>query len=284
MTQALVPQHVGDSSVLAKENHEKISDQFASLIALAGRVLQQKNINIPNFLLFLTARYLPEEDNDDTRTIDPSRFISQALGTVQNVSGILQSLMLNRLLNYKNFKVLCSIINHYASDDNEMKTKLDEYDQQLTGYLLVTRMKDYLDAEVQQSEQSNTDSQLLDKLSVKVKANVTEKTMKYVSELWDSLAYQVKLPVTALLFHRVAKGCVEITWLLPFHLTDFTTRQLQKSTNYFQKKNILRVNIADMCVYEELPPVQEESNPRRKVTVSITKILLTTKIYCISSG
>ena len=99
--------------------------------------------------------------------------------------------------------------------------------------------------------------------------------MKYVSELWDSLVYQVNLPVTALLFHRVAKGCVEITWLLPFHLTHFTTKQLQKSTNYFQKENIFNVNIAGRCVYEELPPVQEsamkeESDPKRKVTAHIT--------------
>ena len=70
----------------------------------------------------------------------------------------------------------------------------------------------------QQGEQSKPDPKLLDELSVKVKANVTEKTMKYVSELWDSLAYRVKLPVTALLFQKVAKGCVQITWLLPFHL------------------------------------------------------------------
>ena len=137
-TQALVPQHMGDSFVLARENLEKILDKFASLIALAESMLQGKNINIPNFLLFLTARYLPEEDNDD---IDPSRFVSEALGTAQNVSEILKSLMVHRLLSYKNFMVLCSIINHYASDDNEMKTKLDEYDQQLTGYLLVTKMK-----------------------------------------------------------------------------------------------------------------------------------------------
>ena len=88
----------------------------------------------------------------------------------------------------------------------------------------------------QQGEQSKPDPKLLDELSVKVKANVTEKTMKYVSELWDSLAYRVKLPVTALLFQKVAKGCVQITWLLPFHLTHFARRRLQESTNYFQEQ------------------------------------------------
>ena len=260
-----------DSSVLAKENLQKIKDKFASLIALAGGVLQGKDIDMSNLRLFLTARYLPEEDDNDTRAIDPSRFNEQVLSSAQCVSEMLQSLMIHRLLSYKNFRVLGSIINHYASDDIEMKTKLDEYEQQLAGYILVTKMKDFLNAELKQSEQTKPDLKLLDELSVKVKASVTEKTLQYVNELWDSLVHQVKLPVTALLFHRVAEGCIEITWLLPSHLTLFTTRRLQESTDYFRKKNILRVTIAGKCVYEEMPPVQEdETNTGRKVLLSST--------------
>ena len=146
-------------------------------------------------------------------------------------------------------------------------------EEALAGYVLVTKMKDYLDVDLQQGEQSKPDPKLLDELSVKVKANVTEKTMKYVSELWDSLAYQVKLPVTALPFQKVAKGCVEITWLLPFHLTHFATRRLQESTDYFQEQNIIRVTIAGRCLYEELPPVQESA--RKEETDLIKKVTTT---------
>ena len=260
------PVLVDDSLVRAK-NLQKIKDIFASLIALAERVLQEKGINILNFRLFLTARYLPEEDSNDTKVIDPSKFVSQILGTTQSIGEILQSLMIHRLLSYKNIDVLCSIISHYASDDIDMKRKLDEYEEELAGYILVTKIIDHLDVEHQQSV-SEPDPELLHELSVKVKANVTEKTLKYVSELRDSLAYRVKLPVTAVLFHKIAKGCVEITWLIPCHLTDFTRRRLQESTDYFQQENILRVTIAGRCVYEEPPPVQEEeTDPGKKVTI-----------------
>ena len=264
----MIPPHMDDSVVLAKKNLQKIKDKFAPLLALAHRVLQGKGIDMSNFRLFLTAQYLPEEDDNDTRAIDPSKFVSQVLGTAQNVSEILESLMIHRLLSYKNFDVLRSIINHYASDDIEMKTKLDEYEQELAGYFLVTKMKDYLNAEIEQSEHHESDLNLLDKLSLKVKANVTEKTVAYVSELWRSLVRQVKLPVTAVLFHRIAEGCVRITWLLPCHLTTFTTRRLQESTNYFQEENILQVTIAGRCVYDEVPSVQdrkEEIHPEKKV-------------------
>ena len=257
-----ITSHTDDSLVLAKKNLQMIKDKFASVLALAHRVLQGKGIDMSNFQLFLTAQYLPEEDDNDTRAIDPSKFVDEVLGTTQSVSEILQSLLVHRLLNYKNFDILRSMINHYASDEIEMKTKLDEYEQELAGYVLVTKMKDYLNAEIQQSELSEPDSKLLHQLSVKVKANVTERTLKYVSELRDSLAYRVNLPVTAVLFHKIARGCIEITWLLPCHLTEFTIRRLQENTNYFQQENILRVTIDGRCVYEELPPEQE--SPRKK--------------------
>ena len=244
-----------------------IKDIFASLIALAESVLQGKDIKMSNIRSFLIARYLPEEDSNDTRAIDPSKFVTQVLGTAQNVSEILESLMIHRLLSYKNTDILCSIINHYASDDAEMKKKLDEYGKELAGYNLVTKIIDYLNDEVQQS-MSEPVPNLLDKLSVKVKVNITGKTLKYVSAFRLSLAHQVNLPAAALLLHGVARGCVEITWLLPFHLTDFTTRRLQESTDYFRENNILRVTIAGRCVYEDLLSVQEEeeTNPQKKVT------------------
>ena len=254
-----------------------VKDKFASLLALTHRVLQRKNIDGSNLRLFLVARYQPEEDSNDAREINPSRFIVEVLGTAQNLGEIFELLMTQGLLSYKNFYVLRSIINHYASDDTEMKKKLSEYEEALAEYVLVTKMQDYLDAELQlqQDKQSKPDPKLFDELSVKVKAKVTEKTLEYVRELWGSLAYQIKLPVTALPFHRVAKGCVEITWLLPFHLTHFATRRLQENTNYFREENIIRVTIGGRCVYEELPPVEEsarrvETDPGKKVTATYT--------------
>ena len=264
-----------DSLVIAKENLRMIKDKFASLLALAHQVLQGKNIDNSNLRLFLAACYLPEEVSNDSKEINSSRFIVEVLGTAQSLSEIFELLMTQGLLSYKNFYILRSIINHYASANTAMKKKLSEYEEALAGYILVTKIQDYLDAELQQDERSEPASKLLDKLSLKVKANVTKKTLKYVSELWDSLAYQIKVPVTALPFHRVAKGCVEITWLVPFHLTHFTTRRLQESSNFFQQENIVRVTIAGRCVYEVPPPVEEsarkvEADPGKKVTATYT--------------
>ena len=305
-TEALVPVHKDDCSRLATENLRKIKSEYASLFALALYVLQEKNINMSILRGFLIALYSPDTGSNDTRDINFNQFIDEVLGTAHTVGAILESLMKYGLLSYTNFYVLRDIINHFAADDIPIKRKLDEYEQKLTGYMLVTKMEQYLHEEAEQSDQSEPDLKLCDdisdktkaniiekilkylsdrwglhkqprpdpkllvELSFKMKANITEKTMKYVMELWESLAKQVKLPVTALMFHRVAKGCVEITWLLPCHLTDFTTRRLLESTDYFQVKNIIQVTIANMCVYKEHPALQdstrvEDTHQGRKV-------------------
>ena len=65
------PPHMDDSLVLAKENLRMIKGKFASLLALAHRVLGGKNIDTSNLQLFLAARYLPEEESNDTVEINP---------------------------------------------------------------------------------------------------------------------------------------------------------------------------------------------------------------------
>ena len=136
--------------VLAKENLQMIKDKFASLLVLASRVLQGKNIDNSNLRQCLAACYLPGENSNDAKEINPSRFIAEVLDSAQSLSEIFQSLLVQGLLSYKNFYVLRSIVNWYASDESEMKNKLREYEEALAGYVLVVKMKDYLDAELQQ--------------------------------------------------------------------------------------------------------------------------------------
>ena len=224
---------------------------------LALTVLQDQNISVPNLRVLLAASYVPEVENNDTREINSSRFISGVLGNTQSLSEVFEALMSQELLTFKNFHLLRPIVNTYAG---EISAKLDEYEDDLGGYVLVTNLQDYLDDELEQGEQAKPDPKLFDELSVKVRVNVTEKTMQYISELWKSLGRRIGLPLSALPLHKVAKGCIEIVWLLPSHLTHFATTQIQENTNYFREENVLRVIIAGRFIYED-------ESDRRKVGI-----------------
>ena len=257
---------------LAAKNQRKIKELFAHLLALVHRALQGKNIDIDNFLVFLAALYTPDDDSNDAKAVDTSEFFSKVLGSAQNLEKILTSLTSNGLLNFKNYDVLCSIITEYASDDQVLKEEVCEYEQALAGFVLVTEMEDYLDAELQECEQSMPDPELFSKLSYKIAKDVTDFTLQYISEIWESLAQRLKLPRSALLLDKIAKGCVQLTFLIPFHLTRFAVRRAQESMTYFREHQVLQVTIAGQCVYDVEALLhdndcEEEGGPGRKVSV-----------------
>ena len=239
---------VGSASLVAKENLRMIKQKFASVLALALTLLQDKNISVPNLRVFLAAAYVPIGESNDARAVNPSRFISDVLGTAQSLSEVFEALMSHNLLNHINYHVLRSIIDHYA---HEISAKLKEYEDQLGGYFLATNLQDYLAAELEQSQQTKPASKLLEDFSLKVNINVTQKKIKYVRELWTSLGCRIGLPLSALPLHKVKKGCIEIVWHLPSHLTHFATIQVQENTNYFREENVLQVTIAGRCIYGE---------------------------------
>lgn len=273
--------HKDQAVRLAAENLRKIKGIFASFLALAHRKLQEKNLDIDNFLVFLAALYTPDNDSNDARAINTSDFICQVLGTAQSLGKIFAALSSNGLLNFKNYDVLCSIIQEYASDDQELKEKVREYEQALAGFVLVTEMEDYLDVELQQCEQSKPNPEIFDELSYKIGEDVTAFTLQYISEIWESLARRLKLPRSALLLDKIAEGCVELTFLIPFHLTRFAIKQAQESMDYFREFHVLRVTIAGQCVYdaEALAPLhdndsKDERDPGRKVGATLQLLLL----------
>ena len=236
------------ASLIAEENLRKIKEKFASLLVLARRVLQKKKISVADLRLVLAASYVPTEKSKDTGGINPSRFIHEVLGTAQSISEAFEALIYRDLLNFVNHHVLRPVVKIYAS---EISAKLDEYEHELGGYFLVTKIQDYLDAEPDKTKQSKPDPKLFAELSVKVKVNVTRKTMKYVSELWKSLGCRIQLPLSALPLHKVAEGCIQIIWYLPSHLIHFVTIQVRENTNFFFEENILQVTLAGRCLYNE---------------------------------
>ena len=251
---------------LAFENLRAIKGKFASLLALADSKLHGKSISIRNLRVFLAALYSPDDDSNDARAIDASGFLDEVLGTAQDLGDIFVGMSKRGLVNYKNYHALRSIVAHYAEDDQELMEKVNKYGEELAGFALVTKMQDYLDADLQTCEQSEPDK-LLDDLTIKVGGNVTECTLQYVSDLWDSLACQLKLPQCSMLFDKVAEGCIEISWLLPSHLTIFATRRAQESTEYFIEQRFLQVTIAGRCIFDSGAEniSGEEESPRRKV-------------------
>lgn len=265
--------HKDQASHIAAE-YLRIRDikwKFASLLSLGHCKLQEKIINMQKFRVFLAPFYLPQDNSNDSQRVDASDFVDKVLVTAKDLSDVFVALCRAGLLDYKNYGILQSIIKEYASDDGELTQKMEEYVKEVAGYILVTKMITYVDAVFLQDKDSEADPKLFDKLSLKVGGNVTEHTLQYVKDLWDSLALQLKIPQSALLLEMVAKGCIEITWNLPYHLTNFVISRARENTEYFREKKVLRLAIANRYVHEVEAPIinEEKRDPWRKVGASL---------------
>ena len=104
---------------------------------------------------------------------------------------------------------------------------------------------------------------LFNKLTVKIDANVTDHTLEYVNNLWKSLTNQFALPRLAMILHKVAEGCIGVTWLFPANLVKHITTMVQETANKFAEEHILSVMLEEKCIYpmETEPSVLDTKSP-----------------------
>ena len=261
----MVSTHKGRAARIAAQylRIRKIEDKFTSVLALSHEKLQGKITDMQTFRVLLVQSYSPRGNSNDTRAVDASDFVDKVFGTARDLGDVLAALSKRGMLNYKNSHILRSIVDNYGSDDQELKEEMKKFDEDLAGYALATAMQDYVDVDSQQIKESEADPELFSVLSIKVGENVTERTLQYVKEVWDSLARRLEIPHSALLFEKVADGCIEMVFKFPSHLTNFIVRRAQENTNYFWEQRVLGVTIANRCIYEGEAPIPENKKKGR---------------------
>ena len=162
------------------------------------------------------------------------------------------------LWDYLNYYLLQSIIEAFARDDKELNSMMEQYQKDLTGHILTLRIQTFLDATKHPIATSHSDNEvaslqqdyeLFRKLTAKCEVNVTNHTLGYVVDLWRSLAKQFALPQPAMILHDIAKGCIDITWLIPANMVKYITQMAQETTNMFAEENVRRVALEEQCIY-----------------------------------
>ena len=114
------------------------------------------------------------------------------LEAIKSLDEIFRALGKHRLWNYLNYYLLQSIIEEFAGDDDELNGMMEQYQQDLTSYILTLEIRTYLDtAHYVQPTITTCDSEnltdetvpprqrheLFNKLSVKTYADVTDHSL-----------------------------------------------------------------------------------------------------------
>ena len=246
---------------IAQQNYQMIRGRFANLLRNASSRLQSI-IHIDEFLLFVVSLFQPGDCIPDS----------------QSVYGIFRAITKNGLWDCVNYFPLKQIIKEFACEDMQMTEWLKQYEEARSGYMLCTKISDHIGVvAVLDSSDIDSDEQLEEKaakydpryyrrLSLKVKAKVTEMSMQYVSELWEALASHYHLPSRMAILDSVHAECILVTWLVP---TKHTLELIQKARVdpvFFQEHNVLWAIVDDDSLYSSEEPVTILAQSKVSVT------------------
>ena len=246
-----------------------IQGKFSILVTKSRKKLQNRKIDVDDVQVFLVTMYSSPDSKDGSDTV------TTVVESARSLAEIFRALSKHRLWDYLNYYLLQNIIEAFADDDKELNGMMEQYQHDLTGYILTLRIQTYLDATKHPIAMSDSDNladevvslqqnhELFKKLTAKCEVNITNHTLSYVIDLWRSLAKQFALPQPAMILHDIAEGCIGITWLIPVNLVKYVTRMTRETANMFAEENVLRVTLGELCIYpmdaelETEPPLLE---------------------------
>ena len=238
------------TAAIVRLNIQMIKRKFSILVTKSHKSLQEREIDIEDVQMFLITMYSSPNSRDG------SAMVTTMLESAKSLREIFHALSKYRLWDYLNYYLLQSIIEAFAGDDDELNRMMEDYQKDLTGYVLTQKMQTYLDA-MSDSENSADDvsttsnTDLFKMLTTKCNANVTEHSLRYVNDVRQSLSNQFAIPTTALILHKVSEGCISITWRIPANLDKHVTRMAQETSDImFAEHHIQKVELEKKCLYQ----------------------------------
>ena len=224
-----------------------IGGKWGALVAHTDKVLQdklnRKKITSSEFRLFLGNLY------SSKGKMNGDQFLRKLLKPSTSISEMLETLTVEGEWDFFNYYLLESIIEEFG--DDRTKKMMKQYKQDLTGYLLATKIKDHLDA-VDTEHTTIPLEELYSSLTVKVKGvNISSQSLEYVNDLWESLRKQFSLPKHILVLYKIAKGCLEISWCVPVKLAAYIIRKAKESEQYFEEQQFLQVSVDGVHIYNK---------------------------------
>ena len=90
------------------------------------------------------------------------------------------------------------------------------------------------------------------KLTIKLKARITDNCLDYIDQLWRSIAEYFSLPSLSVLLDSIHEGCIEVTWCVPTPLAFQIQTNIPDSTEFFQHREVIQVVLDDEILYDEV--------------------------------
>ena len=236
------------------QNKQNISAKYATLLANVYSRLQQKGIDVREFLLFVVARFPPGD----------------CIPHSSDLAEVFEAITRNRLWDFLNYQPLEDIVKHFGGDDQKLNEWVKEYKAHLAGFKACMTIVNYLSEVESDSSFDESDSEqptlpkaarydrrYYRKLSLKLKVKVTDQSLSYIDDIWTSVSEYLLLPPLSVLLDHICKGSLTLVWLIPTGLVPQSLKRIRQGSDFFQQNSIESVTLDDQCVYNEASSVEQ---------------------------
>ena len=114
--------------------HQVIRCQFASIVSKAADTLQKKGISVEDLVLFLVTACSSEDDSD---------FVAEVTKSPSTIPVILRAIGSR---GPRNFYLLQSLVNVFASDDDQLQLDIQHYKRKLAESFPQAEIEPYLES------------------------------------------------------------------------------------------------------------------------------------------
>ena len=234
----IITRFISAVKALKRKNSVAIKDEFADLSIKTKNILKQSNITIIDFKLRLRILCGDVPDFDDFDKIFDYYVKSEEWS-------------------HMNSDVLCQLIEKFG--DNELKKLKKEFEEKKAGYLVATKISDYITMNTVSNESNFTGGRrrsskgYRDQLKIKLKleVNISKLTLKYITDLWKNLKC-LNLPKIYLILDSIVSGSLWVTWsiTLPHIASEFQDKvKHPEALKFFKDNLIVQVLLNGQCLY-----------------------------------
>ena len=146
--------------------------------------------------------------------------------------------------NYLNYSLLKYLIDLYGSD--EMKEEIADYVLQIKAFRRETRLQVFSEVCEDKPEKSDEAFSLL---VSKHKMDWATATLEDVESFRIDVCRELSLYSFSLCLSAVARGCVEVTWLVPHSLVSYIQGKIKPSSPSMMKHHVTTLTIDGFIAY-----------------------------------
>lgn len=224
-----------------ERNLKTIRSQFADLLSRLREAFDDVDVDkVHQYLIDTHQCYIPHPSD------------------IQSFFNYLSS---KRFWTYHHFSLIESLDKHFLQqNDKTIQQHILDYKKELSGYFIAKKIISSEFFINSTSSESTTHSvaeytgehHSVLRMELKLGRTVSEKSLKYVADLWESLAIEFELPSLTAVIDRIVKKCLEITWLIfPSDAEKITPATAARHADFFEKHAITLLTIDDVIIYKK---------------------------------